>query len=178
MQIELKQVMYDLTDIPNRTSSRLQFSIVKGEHLFDEIIEDADGNETIDVYEDGEKIAIYNGYSNLFVACYVKEQGSISIELLNEDMQSQIDAIGQEQDNQQGQIDSLNSTVNDITPKTMTEIGYIDDTSVTFTDVPQGKITVYFDGIEKDCEMERVENNLIVYFEPLEEVTSITISIS
>jgi hypothetical protein len=64
--------------------------------------------------------------------------------------------------------------VDEVTPYKETKTTYIGDTEITFYDVPEGNVTVFFD---KPYTMEKVENRITVSFEELEEVTEITISI-
>lgn len=64
--------------------------------------------------------------------------------------------------------------VQKLIPYTETKTAYIDDTEITFYIEKQGNITVYFD---KPYTMERLSDRVIITFEPLEEVTDITISI-
>lgn len=61
-----------------------------------------------------------------------------------------------------------------ITPWTASKTAYIDDTEVTFTDVPQGSMSVYMDTPHTYV---RDGDRVVVKFEPLEEVTEVTISI-
>lgn len=70
--------------------------------------------------------------------------------------------------------DSANKIV-DLTPYTETKTAYIDDTEIVFTDVPNGNLSVF--GID-NFSMTKDNGRLILTFEPLEEVTEITISIS
>ena len=69
--------------------------------------------------------------------------------------------------------DTANKVV-EITPWTASKTAYIDDTEVTFTDVPQGSMSVYTDVPHT---VERDGDRVTVKFEPLEEVTEVTISI-
>ena len=71
-------------------------------------------------------------------------------------------------------IDQLGKHVQTVTPYTETKTAYIYDTMVVFTKVPSGNIAVYFD---KPYIVERDADRVTVKFEPLEEVTPITISI-
>lgn len=64
-----------------------------------------------------------------------------------------------------------------ITPWTASKTAYIDDTSVTFYEVPTGNVTVYIGGYSGNYTVNRVQDRLTVEFEPLEEVTEVTISI-
>ena len=69
----------------------------------------------------------------------------------------------------------IRKSVSDVTPYTETKIAYIGDTEVMFDNIPEGNLTVYSDA---KVEFERTEVGVRVFFEPLEEVTNITISIS
>lgn len=69
--------------------------------------------------------------------------------------------------------DTANKVV-EITPWTASKTAYIEDTECIFTDVPSGNMTVY---CPVNYTVERMDNRVTVYFEPLEEVTEITISI-
>ena len=70
--------------------------------------------------------------------------------------------------------DSANKIV-ELTPYTETKTAYIDDTEIVFTDVPNGNLSVF--GID-NFSMTKDNGRLILTFEPLEEITEITISIS
>lgn len=59
-------------------------------------------------------------------------------------------------------------------PYTETKTAYIDDTEVTFYTDVTGNLTVYF---PYEYTVERLTDRIIITFEPLEEVTDITISI-
>lgn len=72
-------------------------------------------------------------------------------------------------------VDVTANKVEQITPYTETKTAYIDDTEVTFDDVPSGNMTVYFD---KPYSVEREAGRVTIYFDALEEVTPITISIN
>jgi hypothetical protein len=68
----------------------------------------------------------------------------------------------------------LRDQVTEITPWTATKTAYIGDTEIVFDDCPQGNLTVYYNG---SYEVERDGARVTVYFDALEEVTDITISI-
>lgn len=68
----------------------------------------------------------------------------------------------------------LRDQVTEITPWTATKTAYIGDTECIFTDVPQGNLTVY---LTIPYTVERMDNRVTVYFDTLEEVTDIAISI-
>lgn len=71
-------------------------------------------------------------------------------------------------------IDRLGKQTEAITPKQFTKTAYIEDTEVVFTGVPSGNMTVY---CTVPHTVERDGDRVTVKFEPLEEVTEVTISI-
>ena len=71
-------------------------------------------------------------------------------------------------------VNGVRKSVSDITPYTQTKTAYIDDTEITFENVPSGNLTVYFDG---NYTIERESDRVIIMFEPLEELKEVTISI-
>ena len=74
-------------------------------------------------------------------------------------------------------VDDTANKVEQITPYTATKTAYIGDTSVHFLDVPSGNLTVY--GLDKNYKTTQTSYNaVLIEFEPLEEVTEVTISIS
>lgn len=179
--IILNNHLYELVSIPNQTISTLQFNVAKGDSTFDQIIIDADGNQIIDIYEDEEKVATYTGYATFFCASYIKEQGTVSIELSNRDMQSQINSLDVNIDNIQTQINNVIDDVEEITPTELTQIAYIDDTSIVFENVPHGNISVFTrntEGNEIDYAMDVNDTTVILTFEPLLYVTRITLLIN
>ena len=72
--------------------------------------------------------------------------------------------------------DDTSNKVEQITPTTYTKTAYIGDTEVTFADVPSGNLTVFTDNLIA-YSMAKDNDRVIVSFEPLTEVTTITISI-
>ena len=68
----------------------------------------------------------------------------------------------------------IRQSVSNITPYTESKTAYIGDTEVFFENVTKGNVTVYSD---IEAGMEYTENGIRVFFEPVEEVTTITISI-
>ena len=73
-------------------------------------------------------------------------------------------------------IDRLGKQTEAITPWTASKTAYIDDTYVTFENVPNGNMSVYVGGVNHTL-FERDGDRVTVMFEPLEEVTEVTISI-
>ena len=75
--------------------------------------------------------------------------------------------------------DTANKVV-EITPWTATKTAYIDDTEVTFTDAPQGNVSVYMtdkEGQTVPCTFERVYNGIKVLFEKRNALAEVNISI-
>lgn len=80
---------------------------------------------------------------------------------------------------QDADVAGVRKGVSDVTPYTETKTAYIGDTEVVF-DVPEGNLTVYIkdsEGNYPDFKVERIDDKIKVSFEPLEHVTTITISI-
>ena len=71
-------------------------------------------------------------------------------------------------------VSEQGEAINAVTPVTMTKTAYIDDTECIFTEVPTGNMTVY---CSVPHTVERDGDRVTVKFEPLEEVTAVTISI-
>lgn len=70
----------------------------------------------------------------------------------------------------------IRQSVANVTPYTESKTAYILDTEIVFNSVPQGNLSVFF-SIPTDYTIERVSDSVVVSFEPLEEVTEVTISI-
>ena len=66
-----------------------------------------------------------------------------------------------------------------VTPYTESKTAYIDDTEVTFADVPQGNLTVYFEsnGGYPNYNVSRNGDRVTITFEPLEYIGTVTISV-
>ena len=73
-------------------------------------------------------------------------------------------------------IDRLGKQTEAITPWTASKTAYIDDTSVSFENVPNGNMSVYVGGVNHTL-FERDGDRVVVRFEPLEEVQTVTINI-
>lgn len=73
-------------------------------------------------------------------------------------------------------VDDTANKVEQITPYKETKTAYIGDNSVHFLDVPSGNLTVY--GLDNYKATRTSYNAVLIEFEPLEEVTEVTISIS
>ena len=79
-------------------------------------------------------------------------------------------------------VDNMGHMIDDITPYTETKTAYIDDTEIVFEDIPKGSYTVTFDNPVKASEVMRENftdntSTITVKFEPLEEVTEVTLTI-
>ena len=75
-------------------------------------------------------------------------------------------------------VDDTSNRVTSITPYTETKTAYIGDTVVVFENVPQGNEIVFFSPNNTSAHsIERMADNLVITFEPLNEVTTVTISI-
>lgn len=79
-----------------------------------------------------------------------------------------------------GKVDDTAGKVQSLTPYTVSQTAYLDDTSVEFTGIPTGNMTIYLnteDGSYPSYTVERSGDRVTVHFEPLESVTTVTISI-
>jgi len=72
----------------------------------------------------------------------------------------------------------VRQNVSDITPYEQTLTAYYGETEKTFYDVPEGNVTVYFDGLIKNAGFERKGGNVTVFFDALNDQVKITLSIS
>lgn len=101
------------------------------------------------------------------------------IQVLKEEVKNLREAFLQSQRNQvpiTEKVDTTSNNVASITPTTYTKTAYIGDTEVTFTDVPSGNLTVFTDNLI-EYTMAKDNDRVTISFEPLTEVTTITISI-
>lgn len=73
--------------------------------------------------------------------------------------------------------DETSNKVEQITPYTDTKTAYYGDTSVTFYDAPQGRVSVFIDGYGGGYSVSRESSRLIVAFDALDKQTEVTISI-
>ena len=71
-------------------------------------------------------------------------------------------------------VDDTSNRVAQITPWTASKTAYIGDTEVVFESAPQGNVSVF--GLTS-YQTERVSDNLVITFDALEEVTTVSISI-
>ena len=76
-------------------------------------------------------------------------------------------------------INGNRNSIANITPTVMTKTAYLYDTSIQFENVPEGNITVYFNPsvISANYTLERISDLVRLTFDPLEEVTEVTLSI-
>ncbi len=99
------------------------------------------------------------------------------VENLERQMRLLQNATIQAAKNAQPQTEKIDDTANkvtEITPWTASKTAYIGDSECTFLDCPAGNLTVYFNG---NYEVVRDGARITVYFDELEEVIEITISI-
>ena len=75
---------------------------------------------------------------------------------------------------------SYTAKITEITPYTATQTAYIDDTEIIFEGIKEGNLSVYVkdsEGNYPDYTVERAGDRVTVRFEPLENETTVTISI-
>lgn len=88
-------------------------------------------------------------------------------------------SIIQMQKNQTPVTNKVDDTANKVvqmTPYTDMAMGYIDDTEVVFRNVPNGNMSIFFDN-PTEYTYVRDGSTVVISFEPLEQITVITISI-
>lgn len=170
---------FNLVDNINVSPSRLQATIFQENFTMEFIAECVKDNTEIQILDDSEIIGIYEGYSDLFALSmyYNQDDEVVSIELMNADIESQIDNLSVIQTQQGTAIDTLNEEMSTIHPYVVTKTAYIGDTEVIFEDVPDGALVVSFANGNRVYSITRENENLKVEFEPLNEVTDITISV-
>lgn len=172
--IIFKSLEYQLLSL-DVVSSRLSASIVRGEYDIDTLLSEVETSESITVKENGSIIGVYNGYTNLLALSVHTD--SISVELINVDIQTQIDAISQTQTEQGEAISNLGDEVSALTPYEETQRAYYGETEKTFYNAPAGNVSVFFDNYNGPYSVSRVEDRLIVSFNRLDKETDVTISI-
>ena len=109
----------------------------------------------------------FNGWSDAKICCYKVKVDNGNVTMMTPYVDSRLIE----------HIDQLGKQTEAITPWTASKTAYIDDTSITFYEVPTGNVTVYIGGYSGNYTVNRVQDRLTVEFEPLEEVTEVTISI-
>lgn len=72
-------------------------------------------------------------------------------------------------------INGTKQSVSDITPYKETKTAYIDDTTLTFENVPTGNLSVF--STVSEYNVNRDGETVIIDFAPLEEVTEFTIMV-
>lgn len=185
LTIIFNTIEYDLKDRPNVSASRFQASLTRA-HSIDEIVEEVSNTSTIIIKDNGITTAVYEGYTKMLaVAVY---EDVISVELINEDIQMQIDSLGRAVDNlsdnqemQEGEISNLNNQVSELTPYKAIKTASKDDTELVFENAPAGNLSVLAEDSEGNLvsfEAERQDNDVVIIFdEPLAYATTVTISI-
>lgn len=97
--IKFNTINFELIGI-NVSADHLSATIVKDDYAVDDVIEELEDTTTITISEDDETTAVYNGYSKIFAVTYYKNYeyngeaaDAISVELINENIQQQINEL-------------------------------------------------------------------------------------
>ena len=101
LQIMFDSTTFELASTINVSIARLQATIKKGESTVESIVDAAEDVEVIKVLEDGEVVGVYNGYNTLLATVYHRDElmgdgtraDTVSVELLNNDFQAQINTL-------------------------------------------------------------------------------------
>lgn len=110
----------------------------------------------------------------------------LTVEQRLTNLENLVHALSQKIDNNKYYTDAdmqgNRQSISNVTPYTVTKTAYIGDTEVVFADLPNGAYNVSFDKTVSVTKVTKEVFNgetstITVDFEPLEEITNITISI-
>ena len=130
------------------------------------------------LYDDNDEvISDYSEYTNI----YRKNEYSVEHDEIVYPKGSNQPLNPSPYDNLSRRISQVSSQVNAITPYTDSKNAYIDDTECVFENInKEGALTVNVvdrNGVSIDYQVAKEDNNIIVTFEPLEEVATVSIVI-
>lgn len=106
----------------------------------------------------------FDGWTTAKICCYKVSVSNGNVNMLTPYVDSRLIE----------HIDMLGREVESVTPYKQTKTAYIDDTEITFDNVPTGNLTVFFD---KDYEVDRIGDKVVIRFDALTEVKEISIMI-
>lgn len=107
MKIKFHETVYTLVNDPYVFSTRFNAIFEKGENTFDDIIADTLNAETITVYDEDEVKGIYTGYTTRIALYVLDNNDSVSLELLNTDVEARIEELT-------GTVSSLDAGVTEL----------------------------------------------------------------
>lgn len=108
MKIKFHETVYTLVNNPYVFSTRFSAVFEKGENTFDDIIADTLNAETITVYDDEDEVkGIYTGYTTRIALYVLDNNDSVSLELLNTDVEARIEELT-------GTVSSLDAGVTEL----------------------------------------------------------------
>ena len=129
MQIKFHEELYSIQNTPNIASTHFQATFEKGEHTFDSIAEDTLNTEEIIIYnDDGTISGIYSGFTKRIALYVLAGNDSVSVEFENDYIQSQIDTLTSQVNNQEtaiadlGEMVSTESKTNDVQDSAISEL--------------------------------------------------------
>ena len=100
------------------------------------------------------------------------------LKIVEDNLNGLIVMVGKLRSNTNDDINGTRQSISNITPFVSTKQAYFGDNQVTFYDVPEGNVSVFFDSYLGPYSYERVSNMLTVQFDTLTVAsTNITISI-
>lgn len=99
------------------------------------------------------------------------------IDLLEKRLNALINKINNDKFYSDAEVNGVRKATSDITPYTETKTAYYNETEKVFYNVPDGRVSVYFDDYNGAYSVNRIQNRLIVSFDALTAPTDITISI-
>lgn len=98
--IKFMTTSYELASHENVSPTRLQATLVKGDHTVEGILAELEGTTTVTITENDEVVAVYNGYEAVLAVTVILNQlidvptqtyaDTVSVELVNTDIEAQI----------------------------------------------------------------------------------------
>lgn len=102
------------------------------------------------------------------------------VEVLETLVASIVETQNRKDTNISNEISASNASISNITPYTESKLAYIGDTACVFNNVKNGNTTAFMvsdNGLGIPCTIARSGDSVVVSFEKLEEVATVTISV-
>ncbi len=101
MKVKFNSLVFEVEDQPNISALRIQTNVKRDTHTVDDILSELKSSEGVTFFEDDDTvIGKYPGYNKPIAVCVVfdNENETISVEVENENISSQIDTLTQRVD--------------------------------------------------------------------------------
>lgn len=96
MKVKFNELVFNTEGLPNISALRIQTNIKKDNYTIDDILSEVKSSDEITFYEDDDTVTgIYPGYTKPIAVCIVFVDGveTISVEVENENISDQINAL-------------------------------------------------------------------------------------